>query len=238
MQWSEQIDKIAPAFLLAQKEVKKAPKDGDNPHFRSHYATLSSVYDACEAALHKHGISVLQGARNEIDTYGVDTLLLHTSGQWIREILMLKPARPDPQGAGSAITYARRYAIAAMVGVMQDDDDANEASHKPNLDLKTAAKNGVAPSVSPKHIPIPSTKALDNPAEYVIPFGKYKGRRLREVNEPDLNAYCIYIAKTNGDKPMSPAVKEFMAAAEAHLFSESSPPPPNINVLELDQIPF
>lgn len=243
MQFSAAIDKIAPAFLAAQMELKKAPKDHENSHFKSRYADLTSVYDACAAALHNHGISIVQGARSELDTYGIDMMLLHSSGQWFREVLMLKPTKGDPQGSGSAITYARRYTLAAMVGVMQDDDDGNAASEGSShvkVDLKELAKSSSSNGpTSPRYVPIPSTRTIDNPGEYVIPFGKYKGRKMREVTEADLNSYCLYITKTNEGKPMSKPVGEFMAAAEAYLLASPDVMPEVRNVgPDMDNIPF
>lgn len=143
MQKSEQIDKIAPAFLKAQKKIKAAHKDASNPYFNSKYADLASVFDACRDALHEHDISVLQPA-SSVDgvVYGVETILMHSSGQWFSEVLQLKPVKSDPQGAGSAITYARRYGVASLVGIMQQDDDGNGASDtgpKPTPHINAAA---------------------------------------------------------------------------------------------------
>jgi len=120
--------------------MKAAHRDSANPYFKSTYADLASVYDACRDALHENGIALLQPASSPAgEVYGVETVLLHESAQWISDTLFLKPTKNDPQAAGSAITYARRYSLAAMVGVMQVDDDANAASgHKPNQAPATA----------------------------------------------------------------------------------------------------
>lgn len=128
---SEQINELAAALAKAQGQIEGAKKDSINPHFRNRYADLASVWDACREALTTNGLSVVQSAENCEAGYGVTTMLLHTSGQWMRGTLYLKPAKDDPQGAGSALTYARRYALSSMVGIAPEDDDANAASEKP-----------------------------------------------------------------------------------------------------------
>jgi hypothetical protein len=131
MTHSEQINELAAALAKAQGQIEGAKKDSINPHFKNRYADLASVWDACREALTTNGLSVVQSAENCEAGYGVTTMLLHTSGQWMRGTLYLKPAKDDPQGAGSALTYARRYALAAMIGIAPEDDDANAASQKP-----------------------------------------------------------------------------------------------------------
>ena len=132
MTHSEQINELSAALAKAQGQIQGAKKDSTNPHFKSDYADLASVWDACRQALSGNGLSVAQSAENSEHGYGVTTLLMHSSGQWLRGTLYLKPMKDDPQGAGSALTYARRYALAAMVGVAPDDDDGNAASEKPS----------------------------------------------------------------------------------------------------------
>ena len=131
MTHSEQINELAAALAKAQGQIEGAKKDSINPHFKNRYADLASVWDACREALTTNGLSVVQSAENCEAGYGVTTMLLHTSGQWMRGTLYLKPAKDDPQGAGSALTYARRYALAAMIGIAPEDDDANAAIQKP-----------------------------------------------------------------------------------------------------------
>jgi hypothetical protein len=130
MNRSEQINELAEALALAQGEMEGAPKDRQNPHFRSSYADLASVWGACRKPLANHGLSVAQVPRvikGEDPAVEVETLLMHKSGQWISNLLELPVAKADTQGFGSAITYARRYALAAVVGVAPEDDDAEGA---------------------------------------------------------------------------------------------------------------
>lgn len=129
---SAEIGELVKAISQAQKAMKPAVKDANNPFFKSKYADLSSVW----AALHpfsEHGIAITQSPMPaENGCIALDTQLSHASGQWMRSRLMLPVAKQDPQGYGSAITYARRYAIGCMCGIVtEEDDDGNAASHPP-----------------------------------------------------------------------------------------------------------
>jgi hypothetical protein len=125
---SEQINELATALAKAQGTMGGALKDSANPFFKSRYADLESVWTACRKALAENGLSVVQSASETDAGVAVTTMLLHSSGQWMRDTLPLHPKDTSPQGIGSAITYGRRYALAAMAGVYQTDDDA-EAAH-------------------------------------------------------------------------------------------------------------
>ena len=139
MKTSEQIDKIAPALLAAQKEIGNASKDAKNPHFRSSYASLGSVIEAVKEPLNKQGIAIIQSLSygSVVDDKSNNTnggglflrsRLLHTSGQWIEDCAYSPLAKADPQGVGSATTYLRRYSLAALLSITQEDDDGNAAS--------------------------------------------------------------------------------------------------------------
>jgi hypothetical protein len=130
MQHSDQINELAAALAKAQASIQPAVKDKTNPAFRSRYADLSSVWEACREALTSNGLSVVQ---MPIDAgegrVALETTLLHTSGQYLSSSVSTRLVKDDPQGVGSALTYLRRYALSAMVGVVADeDDDGNAAS--------------------------------------------------------------------------------------------------------------
>lgn len=128
MQKSESVKELATAMAKAQRQIQGAAKDKTNPHYKSAYADLASVWDACRDALTTNGLSVVQTCDpSEANTVGVETTLLHSSGEWISSKLVLPVTKQDAQGFGSAITYARRYALAAMVGVAPEDDDGEGA---------------------------------------------------------------------------------------------------------------
>lgn len=129
MNRSESIAELAAALAKAQPAMRSALKSSDNPFFKSKYADLSAVWEACRSALHANGLTVVQGGEPGDGAHvTVSTMLLHTSGQYIESSLTVRPTKPDPQGIGSAITYARRYALAAIAGVCTEDDDGNAAS--------------------------------------------------------------------------------------------------------------
>lgn len=131
MQKSDQINELATALSKVQAKIEGAKMDAENPFFKSKYATLYSVWAACRQVLTSNGLSVVQTCSiGENEGLVVDTTLLHTSGQWISGELAIKPAKDDPQGVGSAITYARRYGLAAIVGICPEDDDAESAMER------------------------------------------------------------------------------------------------------------
>lgn len=128
MTTSPTITKIATALLQAQKEIGSAKKDATNPFFKSKYADLGAVMEACKEALNKAEITVLQPVLGDY----VETVLLHASGEWISSQTQIICAKPnDPQAQGSAITYARRYGLQSMVFIPSEDDDGERAVSRP-----------------------------------------------------------------------------------------------------------
>lgn len=123
---STNIGKLFAALAKAQVEIKGAAKDATNPHYKSKYADLASVVDAARP-LAKHGIATVQVPFSENGEIGVTTILGHDSGEWISGRLSVKPLKLDPQGAGSVLTYLRRYSLAAMAGIAPEDDDGEAA---------------------------------------------------------------------------------------------------------------
>ena len=130
MKQSETIDKIIPAFIAFQSDMPSVPKDGNNPHFKSKYATLGAITEATRPHLAKHGLGFMQWMSNRDGLQLIVTRIMHTSGQWMEdEGYILNPTKNDPQGMGSAVTYARRYTLGASLGIItEDDDDGNRAS--------------------------------------------------------------------------------------------------------------
>jgi len=118
------------ALVKAQSEMKIATKDNLNPHFRNRYADFGSVYDAVKDALHRNGLAVIQPTRiHESGVTVVITKIIHTSGQSIEgEYPVIAKDMADAQKHGGGLTYARRYALASMLSVLQEDDDGNAAA--------------------------------------------------------------------------------------------------------------
>jgi len=125
---SENIQELAMALSKAQGIIKSAEKDGKNPHFKSFYATLDSIWDSIREPLSKNGLSVSQIFSQEGDNVTMTTLLMHSSGQWIKSSLTLCSKTINPQHLGSLITYMRRYTLSPIVGATQGDDDDGESA--------------------------------------------------------------------------------------------------------------
>lgn len=127
------------AFIALQAAIKPAIKDAKNDAFKrdgkaSRYADFGAVWDAIKEPLHTNGFAVTQLVQYEGETMFLETILLHSAtGPCLKSQYPLRPTRADPQGFGSAITYAKRYALCAMLGVVaDDDDDGNKASERPS----------------------------------------------------------------------------------------------------------
>lgn len=142
---SENINELATSLSKAQSEMNFAIKDSNNPFYKSKYADLSSVWEACREPLTKNGLSVVQLLEGVSDEGFIvlKTMLMHSSGQWMASYINMKPADEKPQTYGSTLTYARRYALSAIVGVIQDDDDGNQGSGLNKKGHEESLKNEV-----------------------------------------------------------------------------------------------
>lgn len=131
MNKSETIAELAKALCKAQSEMMGAAKDAKNPFFKSNYADLSSVVKAVKEPFANNGLSYSQFPISDEKGAGVSTILMHSSGEFLQSDLILPLSKKDAQGAGSAITYARRYALQSLAGIPSEDDDGNLASTAP-----------------------------------------------------------------------------------------------------------
>ena len=123
---------IATALAKAQANMGKALKQANNPHFRSKYADLGNVMDACLPALNEAGIALIQPTGEDEHGRYVETILIHgESGESLTCRVPLIVSKNDMQGYGSAVTYARRYGLMAMAGIAPEDDDGHAASKAP-----------------------------------------------------------------------------------------------------------
>lgn len=127
---SQSIASLACALAKAQGEMGPAKKDSENHFFKKKYADLSSVWDACRIPLSKYKLSVMQLPGKDEGGYFVTTVLAHESGEFVTSRLHIAPVKDDPQGLGSAITYARRYGLQAIVGIAPEDDDGEGAMNR------------------------------------------------------------------------------------------------------------
>ena len=156
---------LAAALAAAQGEMPAVKPNATNPHFKSKFVTLDHLLAAIRPVLRKHGLAVAQfpsiGPAGEP---ALTTTLLHTSGEHLTHQMLLLPAKPDPQGQGSALTYARRYALSAVLGISSEEDDDGNAASEPVKASKSPAKPAPAkaapPSASGAGAPQPQTASL------------------------------------------------------------------------------
>jgi hypothetical protein len=151
-QMIKEVGAIAKALAAAQAEMSNPGFDSQNPHFRSKFASLASVRNAVVPVLAKHGIAMCQDLTSVDGTICCTTILVHESGQSMTFGPLQMPAtKPDAQGLGSAATYARRYSLMAVAGVVgDDDDDANAASGKPAESWAASPKGELGAKVDTK----------------------------------------------------------------------------------------
>ena len=132
MKTSESIAALAAALCKAQSQMGGAAKSADNPFFKSKYADLSSVVQAVKQPFADNGLSYVQFPISTQSAIGVVTRLMHESGEWIEQDYYLPLQKLDPQAAGSAITYARRYSLQAVAGIPAEDDDGESSMLRGN----------------------------------------------------------------------------------------------------------
>ena len=127
MNKSNNLSELAKAMILFQVKVESIKKDANNPFFKSKYASLSNILDAIKEPLIESGLTVMQFPTGE---HSLSTLIIHTSGEYLRSEYSMRPVKDDPQGRGSCLTYMRRYSLAAVLCLnIDEDDDGNLATH-------------------------------------------------------------------------------------------------------------
>jgi len=117
------------ALSMAQAEIENATKGSVNPHFKSRYADLAEVLNTVRPVLSKHGLAVIQSTEANHEMVSVTTAIVHKDGGYVSSTASCVPAKWDGQGVGAATTYLRRYSLAAMVSIAQEDDDGQSAAH-------------------------------------------------------------------------------------------------------------
>lgn len=159
-------DKATPdlfaALAKAQAEVENATKGSSNPHFRSKYADLAEVLNTVRPVFAKHGIGILQSTAFDGSLVSVTTVLAHSGGGLVSSVASCVPAKTDGQGIGAATTYLRRYSLAAMAGIAQEDDDGNAAAHA-----------GKPMPIPAKTTPMDGVEVTDKHREHAVMVGEY-----------------------------------------------------------------
>jgi len=136
MKTSESIAKIAVALLKAQKKIGSAAKGSSNPFFKSKYADLGAVMEACKEHANDEGITILQPVGFADGRHTVTTMLLHESGEFMSETMALEVPKSNMQDLGSAISYARRYGLQSFKFIPAEDDDAQRITHAKKFNKK------------------------------------------------------------------------------------------------------
>jgi hypothetical protein len=151
LEHSTELADLAAALIEVQKEVPKIPKTSDNPFFKSKYADLADVKTLADPIITKHGLAVTQWPSSNDKGDTLVTMLLHRSGQFIKSEMQLHLTKSDAQGQGSALTYARRYAYMASLGLVADaDDDGNRASQTQSSDAGSRPKPKTTKKANPE----------------------------------------------------------------------------------------
>ena len=200
MKKSESVKSLAASLSKFQEEVKNPANTADNPFFKSKYAPLSDILNNVRPLLSKNGLSILQAPSGDGENIIITTMLLHTSGEYIEfDPLILKADKPTAQGAGSAITYARRYAISAILGISSEDDD--DGNHAENINKEASKK---APAKVPEQ-PKPSNKISKEQAKRMFALAKgnadtvkkamaeFKYEKSEQISKEDYNKICTRI---------------------------------------------
>jgi len=237
---SESITSIAPALVKASADLKSVHKDRENSHFRNKYATLDAIVEAVRPVLAAHGLAVVQGATTPHTTEGgtlvafaVATRLVHSSGEWIETHALMPLAKLDPQGAGAALTYGRRYGLSALLSLATDDDDDGESAvARPAAQRPPAARPAAqAPTRTPAARPAPQKGASGGP---VMPFGRTKGTPLADLTREEVESALAWAIEK--DK-----FSEFQAEARAFLDGGAAPadaPPSDFAPPSEEDIPW
>jgi hypothetical protein len=168
---STEVVELFKALHAAQSELTGVRKDSKNPHFKNSYASLEAVIDTVRDPLNAHGLAFMQAPGQMVNgAVEVTTALMHVSGQWLRSTLHVPLAKQDPQGLGSAITYACRYSLMAMLGLPAVDDDADMATRSPPQ--RQATKPAAVPETQDS-----TARFMDTCRKKVAGFTDYQAMR-------------------------------------------------------------
>jgi hypothetical protein len=168
METSESIKEIATALCKFQSEVDKIKKTEENSFFKSKYADLSAILDVIRKPLSDNNLSFVQFPTEK---HQLCTMLMHTSGEWMRATYEMTPTKNDPQGLGSVITYQRRYALGAILGLNIDNDDDGNAASTPAQTKAVPAQTKAGPAQTEKKWLNPNTPQWSDAVKYVANGG-------------------------------------------------------------------
>jgi hypothetical protein len=206
MKQSESITDLATALCLAQAEMGGAIKDSNNPFFKSSYADLTSVIKVIKQPFANHGLSFVQLPVTSVggNGIGVATMLMHNSGQWVQSEYLLPMDKITPQGAGSAITYARRYALQSLVGIPAVDDDSEMAMYRnspPPAPVKEAPKKRVDKTLVQRIVSLAANSEVSGETSMLV-------EALAEIKDDEVTKSAVWSQLTTTQKDFIRTTKE------------------------------
>lgn len=206
--FAERGSRIAAALVAVQPELRAIGKDSINPHFRNRYASLDTIIETVRPILAAHGLAVTQSSEPMMDgkALSVRSLLLHESGEWLDAKAFVPLTKLDAQGAGGALTYGRRYSLAALLCLATDEDDDGQAASRP---AKRAAKSHDESPPPPAAVSAPS-KWMGAPADRPMPFGNTKGKPLGEHTTEHLTKIKQWCQQKN-DPAFASIIKDIVS---------------------------
>jgi len=227
---SESVKEIATALSNFQGKMAAVKKDSVNPFYKSKYASLDTIWETIRKPLSENGLSIAQ-TMNLIESNSVlETTLYHTSGEWISGTQLVNPVKNDPQGLGSAITYARRYSLSAILGlVSDDDDDANTATKpEPKQEAKVPPRQndplladppekveGITPPQTKKIHATAKEKGLSPEEARAYMQKTFKKNSTKELTKDEASTMIEFLeAIKSDDMPLVRAAKEMGAKEE------------------------
>ena len=176
MKTSESIKQLAQSLIGVQNEIQGMRPDANNPFFKSTYITLDGILEYVRPILTKNGIIVLQNVSSDGEYAEVNTRLLHISGEFMEtDVLKIRPTKNDPQQHGSAITYAKRYQLGALLGISTEvDDDGNKATHgTTNQAVTSSSGKKLSTAQVNRFYAIASSAGIDNELARTTVVKKY-----------------------------------------------------------------
>jgi len=227
MSQSTTIGALAKALAAAQRAMKPAVRNSENPFYKSSYVDLAGAWEACREALSTNGLTVIQTTEDGGGAEGayahLVTTLAHESGEWIQGTYPVRPIKNDPQGLGSAMTYARRYALMAIVGLAPEDDDGCAASEPPPDYRKRESGKGKPPAAGKVTQPQPSEVRVPPPAPKNPPPHQSPAAASAEPQPSDPAFGAIPVEPT----PSGASEKPITLISEADLAALDKIPPGN-----------
>lgn len=207
------ISAIATAFVKAQADLRAIAKDSTNPHFKNKYASLDTIIETVRPILATHGLAVTQTTEVVGDGKAliVRSVLLHESGETLDSAAYVPIAKQDAQGAGGALTYGRRYSLAALLCLATDeDDDGHAASRPPAAKRSSAARPERVTAATETPAPTNGTEYRGAPADRPMPFGDTKDQPLGGHSTAALKKVKEWCIKKD-DAKFGPLVKDITA---------------------------